>query len=87
MVRNVTKKATLSELRTREFRNVAYNSRRKRVVGDVHTLRMGRENEKDKDGSRESVEQRRKEKEECRIINLNRARSVEEVLMYTKLQI
>lgn len=73
---NVTKKATLSELRTRESRNVAYNSRRKRVVGDVHTLRMGRENEKDKDGSRESVEQRRKEKEECRIINLNRARSV-----------
>lgn len=66
---NVTKKATLSELRTRESRNVAYNSRRrKRVVGDVHTLRMGRENEKDKDGSRERVEQRRKEKEECRII-------------------
>lgn len=63
-------------MRTREYRNVAYNSRRKRVVGDVHTLRMGRENEKDKDGSRESVEQRRKEKEECRIINLNRARSV-----------
>jgi hypothetical protein len=30
---------------------------------------MGRENEKDKDGSRESVEQRRKEKEECRIVN------------------
>jgi hypothetical protein len=29
---------------------------------------MGRENEKDKDGSRERVEQRRKEKEECRII-------------------
>lgn len=66
-MRNVTKKATLSELRTRESRNVAYNSRRKRVVCDVH-MRMGRENEKDKDGSRESVEQRRKEKEECRIV-------------------
>nr|DAZ42442.1 MAG TPA: hypothetical protein [Caudoviricetes sp.] len=69
MVCNVTIKATLSELRTRESRNVAYNSRRKRVGGDVHTMRMGRENEKDKDGSRESVEQRRKEKEECRIVN------------------
>lgn len=65
---NVTIKATLSELRTRESRNVAYNSRRKRVGGDVHTMRMGRENEKDKDGSRESVEQRRKGQEKCRII-------------------
>lgn len=36
--------------------------------GDVHTMRMGRENEKDKDGSRESVEQRRKGQEKCRII-------------------
>lgn len=39
MVCNVTIKATLSELRTRESRNVAYNSRRKRV--GVMCIRCG----------------------------------------------